>query len=53
MDTFKELFWVVILPALAIGVIALVAMVVCYNNPKWRHLVGPDPELATRKKKKF
>lgn len=53
MDTFKELFWVVILPALAIGVIAFIAMGICHLNPRWRHLVGPDPELTPRKKDKL
>jgi hypothetical protein len=52
MDTFKELFRAVILPALAIGVIAFVAMGICYLNPRWRHLVGPDSELFPRKKMK-
>ncbi len=53
MDTLRELLSVVVLPALAIGVLALVVMGICYLNPKWRHLVGPDPELTPRKKKNF
>ena len=44
-----EFLMLVILPAGAIGLIALIAMVVLYRNPSTRHLVGPDAELRPRR----
>lgn len=50
-EVFMEFIKVVILPALGISTVALVVMLTCHLNSKWRHLVGRDPEMQPKKRK--